>query len=173
MTANTAATRKAKGTRAEKKVAERYRYHKVDETAQRQPMSGAMAHFKGDINKRNDWGWVDEVKCHETVNLGKFWEQTVEQCSGGMRTPVLHVTANYRPIITLIREEDFTGLVGDDLRRFDRVDISHLKRFNFWDHAANCHDPVPRAMVYICQVRGENLVMMTIDTYMVLRKENL
>lgn len=173
MTANTAATRKAKGSRAEKKVAERYRYFKVDETAQRMPLSGAMSHFKGDIHKRNDYDWVDEVKNHETVKLGEFWDQAVAQTSGGLRTPVLHITANYRPIITVIRSLDFEALVGDDTRRFDKLDITHLKRFTFWDHAQHCHDPVPRAMVVYCAVRGEELVLMTIDTYMTLRQENL
>jgi hypothetical protein len=170
--ANTSATRKAKGSRAEKAVAERYRYHKVDETAQRQPMSGAMAHFKGDIHKRFDYEYLDEVKNHETINLGKFWEQAVDQCSG-LRTPVLHITSNYRPIVTVLRTSDFEGLAGDDRRRFDKLDITHLKRFAFWDYAKDCHDPVPRAMVIHCRVRGEDLTMMTIDTYMILRKENL
>ena len=173
MTANTAATRKAKGSRAEKKVAERYRHYKVDETAQRMPLSGAMSHFKGDIHKRNDYDWVDEVKNHETVKLGEFWQQAVEQTSGGLRTPVLHVTGNWRPIVTVIRKEDFDALAGEDTRRFDKLDITHLKRFSFWEYAKDCHDPVPRAMVIHCRVRGEDLTLMTIDTYMTLRKENL
>ena len=109
------------------------------------PLSGAMAHFKGDIHKRNDWEWVDEVKNHETIKLGEFWDQAVAQTSGGLRTPVLHISSNYRPIITVIRR----------------------------DQAQYCHDPVPRGMVVYCKVRGEDLVLMTIDTYMTLRKENL
>lgn len=172
-TAKTAATRKAKGTRAEKKVAERYRHYKVDETAQRMPMSGAMAHFKGDIHKRNDYDWVDEVKNHETVKLGEFWTQAVEQTSGGLRTPVLHVTGNYRPIITVLRASDFEGIAGSDPRRVGKVDISHLKRFAFWDYAKDCLDPSPRCFVVYCRVRGEDLVLMTLDTYLTLRKENL
>lgn len=172
MVAKTAASKKAKGKKAEKKVAERYRYHKIDETARPMPLSGAMTHFKGDIHKRFDYAYIDEVKCHETIKLGEFWDQAVAQTSGGLRTPVLHVSSNYRPIITVIRASDFEGLVGDDTRRFDKVDISHLKRFAFWDYAKDCRDPVPRAMVIQCKVRGEDLVMMTIDTYCVLRKEN-
>ena len=173
MTARTAATRKAKGRKLEKQVAERYRYHKVDETAQPMPLSGAMAQFKGDIHKRNDWEWVDEVKNHETIKLGEFWDQAVAQTSGGLRTPVLHISSNYRPIIPVIRSSDFEGLAGEDRRRFDKIDITHLKRFTFWDQAQYCHDPVPRGMVVYCKVRGEDLVLMTIDTYMTLRKENL
>lgn len=173
MTAKANSSKRAKGRKAEHQVAERYRYHGVDETAQRMPMSGAMTHFKGDIHKRNDWDWVDEVKNHETVKLGEFWRQAVEQCDSGLRTPVLHVTGNWRPLITIIRKTDFAGLVGEDTRRFDKLDITHLKRFSFWDYAKDCHDPVPRAMVIYCRVRGEDLVMMTIDTYMTLRKENL
>lgn len=173
MVARTSATRKAKGSRAEKKVAALYRKYKVDESAQRMPLSGAMAHFKGDIHKRFDYQFVDEVKNHETVKLGEFWSQAVEQTSGGLRTPVLHITGNWRPIITVIRTDDFEGLVGEDTRRFDKLDITHLKRFSFWDYAKDCHDPVPRAMVIHCLVRGEYLTLMTCETYMTLRKENL
>ena len=82
MTANTAATRKAKGRKLEKAVAKHYRDHKIDESAQPMPLSGAMAHFKGDIHKRNDWEWIDECKKHETIKLGEFWDQAVEQTSG-------------------------------------------------------------------------------------------
>lgn len=173
MTARTAATRKAKGTKLENKVAEAYRHHKIDDTARRMPLSGAASHFKGDIYKRFDYDWIDECKKHETIKLGEFWQQAVDQTSSGLRTPVLHVSSNYRPIITVIRTDDFLGLAGEDLRRFDRLDISHLKRFNFWDYAKDCHDPVPRAMVIQARVRGEDLTLMTIDTYMTLRKENL
>lgn len=171
MTANTAATRKAKGSRLEHKVSERYRHYKVDETARRMPMSGAMTHFKGDIYKRYDYEWVDECKNHEKINLGKFWDQTTAQSP--MRTPVLHVSANFRPIITLIRQEDFESLVEDDMKRFDIIDICDKKRFAFWDYASKCHDLMPRATVIYCTIKHQGLVIMTCDTYMTLRKENL
>lgn len=169
MVAKTAKTKKAKGSKAEHRVAERYRHWKVDETARRMPMSGAMAHFKSDIYKRFDMEWIDEVKCHETVRLGLFWKQTTIQA--GLRAPVLHVTANYRPIITIIRENDFDAICGDDTRRFDRIDITRKKRFSFWDYASQCHDLVPRATVVDAVIGDDAVVMMTIDCYMQLRKE--
>lgn len=171
MTAKTSKTKKAKGTKLENKVAERYRHHKVDETAQRMPLSGAMSHFKSDIYKRYDYMWVDECKKHETVKLGEFWRQADAQA--GLKTPVLHVSSNYRPVITVIRLDSFEELTGGDMRRFDILDITEKKRWSFWDYAGNCHDLMPRATVVYCTCKGETLVLMTIDCYMVLRKENL
>lgn len=101
--------RKEKGSRAERKVAEAYRHYGIDEKATRMPMSGAMAWHKGDINKPNDYQYVDEVKCQETVKFWKFWEQADSQATLG-RTPVLHITANNRPILTVINLETYMNL---------------------------------------------------------------
>jgi hypothetical protein len=170
MVAKTAKSKKAKGTKLENKVAEHYRRYKIDETARRMPLSGAMTHFKSDIYKRNDYEWVDECKAHETVNLAKFWDQTTIQAP--IRTPVLHISANYRPIVTIIRQSDFEYLVKNDERRYDLIDISRKKRFNFWDYASKCIDMKPRATVIYCTVHDDSLAIMTIDTYMQLRTEN-
>lgn len=171
MVAKTAKTRKAKGTRLENKVAERYRHWGIDESARRMPLSGAMSHFKSDIYKRNDQEWVDEVKNHETINLRKFWEQTASQAL--IRCPVLHISGNFRPIVTIIREADFEALVDDKLDRFHIIDITEKKRWNFWDYAKNCTDLKVQATVVYCTVPDEALVIMTIDTYMMLRKEDM
>lgn len=101
--------RKEKGSRAERKVAEAYRRYGIDPQATRMPMSGAMAWHKGDINKPNDYQYVDEVKCQETVKFWAFWEQTVSQATNN-RTPVLHITANNRPILTVITLEEYMNL---------------------------------------------------------------
>lgn len=170
MVAKTAATKKAKGTRLENKVAGLYRQYKIDETARRMPMSGAISHFKSDVFKRYDYMWSDECKCHETINLRKFWEQSAFQAP--MKTPVLHISANFRPIITVIRQSDFEALIGDDERRYEIIDISSKKRWTFWDYAKLCVDLSPRATVVYCAVPDESLVLMTVDTYMTLRKEN-
>jgi hypothetical protein len=170
MVAKTAKSKKAKGTRLENQVAEHYRRYKIDETARRMPLSGAMSHFKSDIYKRFDYEWVDECKAHETVNIRRFWDQTTIQAP--MKTPVLHVSANYRPIVTVIRQSDFEYLVKDDERRYEIIDICDKKRWNFWDYCGKCIDMKPRATVVYFTVQDDSLVAMTIDTYMLLRTEN-
>lgn len=101
--------RKEKGNRAERKVAEAYRHYGIDPKATRMPMSGAMAWHKGDINKPNDYQYVDEVKCQETIKFWKWWEQAESQASGG-QIPLLHITANSRPIMTVMAMETYMDL---------------------------------------------------------------
>lgn len=109
MTAKTPASKKAKGNRAERKVAEAYRRYDIDPKATRMPMSGAMAFHKGDILKPNDYGYIDEVKCQEKVQIWKFWEQATSQASMS-QVPVLHITGNNRPILTVLDMEDYMAL---------------------------------------------------------------
>ena len=168
MTAKTAKTKKAKGSRLEHKVAEKYRRFKIDETARRMPLSGAMSHFKGDIYKRYDFRYVDECKNHETVRLSTFWQQTIDQC--GMGVPVLHVSGNYRPIVTIMREADFDELT--DGERFEIIDITAKKRFNFWDYASKCTNFDPFATVVYVATSDEALVIMDLDVYCKLRQES-
>jgi len=105
----TIASRRAKGNRAERKVAEGYRRYEIDPKATRMPMSGAMSHFKGDIWKPNDYEYVDEVKCQETVKLWKWWAQAEAQAAGN-RIPLLHITANHRPILTVMDLDTYLNL---------------------------------------------------------------
>jgi len=72
-------------------------------------MSGAMSHFKGDIWKPNDYGWVDEVKCQETVKFWAWWAQAEAQASG-VQEPLLHITRNNSPILTTMRLEAYMNL---------------------------------------------------------------
>ena len=171
MVAKTAKTRKAKGTRLENDVAAAYRTYGIDETARRMPLSGAMAHFKSDIYKRNDYEWVDECKNHEAINLRKFWEQTLEQSR--LKTPVLHISSNYRPIITALTQADFEQLAeANGLARFRVIDINAKKRWNFWAFAEQCTDLHVEATVVYCTIPDEALVLMTLPTYMKLRVED-
>lgn len=101
--------RREKGNKAERKVAELYRRYDIDKQATRMPMSGAMAWHKGDINKPNDYAYVDEVKCQETVKFWAWWEQAVSQATNG-RIPLLHITANNRPILTVMTVETYMDL---------------------------------------------------------------
>ena len=100
---------KAKGNRLEQAIAKAYRYYKIDETAKRMPTSGAMAHFKSDIFKQFDYQWRDECKNQERVQFWSWWEQASNQASVGEH-PVLHISANHRPIVTCLRMEDYMTL---------------------------------------------------------------
>lgn len=120
MAANTPASKKSKGSRAERKVAELYRRYDIDPKATRMPMSGAMSHFKGDIWKPNDYQYCDEVKNQEKVKLWEWWNQTCEQAPS--RTPVLHITGNNRPILTVLRIEDYMDLRATIKQLEERLD---------------------------------------------------
>lgn len=99
-------SKKAKGSRKEREIAGMYRHYGIDKDAKRMPLSGAFDGLKGDIFKPRDRGWVDEVKNQETVKLWKFWEQAKEQARG-LQKAVLHVGGNHRPILTVMRIEDY------------------------------------------------------------------
>lgn len=107
--ANTYASKKAKGKRLERDVASAYRSSGLFIKAQPMPMSGAMQFHKGDIFKGELDEFVDECKNQEKVQLWKFWEQAVAQCSG-LEKPVLHISGNYRPILSVIKFEDFLDM---------------------------------------------------------------
>lgn len=109
MPAKTPRSKKEKGNRAERKVAEAYRRYDIDPKATRMPMSGAMAWHKGDIWKPNDYKYVDEVKCQETVKFWAWWSQAQSQANMG-QVPVLHITGNNRPILTVMDLEDYMDL---------------------------------------------------------------
>lgn len=72
-------------------------------------MSGAMQHFKGDIWKPNDYQFVDEVKCAETVRIWEWWRQAESQADG-LRIPVLHITRNNSNILTVMDMETYMDL---------------------------------------------------------------
>lgn len=118
MVANTPASRKQKGNRLERDIASAYRSSGLFPKAQRMPMSGAMAFHKGDIFKGELDEYVEECKNQEKVRLWEFWEQTRQQC-GPYDKPVLHISGNYRPILTVIRFEDFLDMRKEiqDLRK--------------------------------------------------------
>lgn len=72
-------------------------------------MSGAMQFHKGDIFKGEYDIFVDEVKCQEKVQLWAWWDQTVSQC-GINQQPVLHITRNHSPMLTVMRMESYMDL---------------------------------------------------------------
>ena len=107
--ATTPKSKKAKGNRAEMKVAELYRRYKLFPKATRMPMSGAMQFHKSDIFKGEADDWSDEVKNQEKVQIWKWWEQASSQ-AGQFQKPILHITGNYRPILSVMRIEDYMDL---------------------------------------------------------------
>lgn len=107
--ATTPKSKKAKGNRAEMKVAELYRRYKLFPKATRMPMSGAMAFHKSDIFKGEADDWSDEVKNQEKVQIWKWWQQASEQ-AGQFQKPILHITGNFRPILSVMRIEDYMDL---------------------------------------------------------------
>lgn len=109
MTANTARTRKAKGTRAEKKFAQLLRTKGIDKKARRMPMSGAIKHFKSDIFCPNLPHDSFEIKNQERVSIWQWWEQACEQCDMN-ETPHLVVGANHRPQLVVMHADDWANL---------------------------------------------------------------
>ena len=107
--AKTPASKKAKGNKLERDVAKLYVKYEIDETATRMPMSGAITHMKGDIHKRFDNLYVDECKNQERVQLWAWWAQAVAQCSP-QQIPILHVTSNHKPILTVMTVEEYMDL---------------------------------------------------------------
>lgn len=107
--AKTPQSKKAKGNRLEKQIAQAYRSSGLFPKAQRMPMSGAMTFNKGDIFKGELDEWVDECKNQEKVQIWKFWDQAVEQCTG-LEKPVLHISGNFRPVLSVIKFEDFLDM---------------------------------------------------------------
>jgi Holliday junction resolvase len=108
MTANNAHTRKAKGNKYEREIAELYR-RKLFPLAQRMPTSGAMLLHKGDILKGEIDEWVDECKCQETTKIWEWWKQATEQCNDKQK-PVLHIKRNHSESLTIMRTEDYFKL---------------------------------------------------------------
>ena len=107
--ASTYSSKKAKGKRAEKKVADAYRHYGIDRHARPMPASGAIPGLKGDVFKRDDYGWVDEVKNQETTSIWKWLDQAQSQAIG-LQKPVLHFTRNNSPIYSVLRMEDYMDL---------------------------------------------------------------
>jgi hypothetical protein len=95
---------KQKGNRLEYQVAQFYA-RKLDPFTRRMPTSGACENFKADILKRFYDGWSDECKSRAKIAVYDWWDQTVR--GAGQAKPVLHIKANHKPILTIIRIEDY------------------------------------------------------------------
>ena len=99
---------KAKGNRLESIIAKFYQ-RKLDKDARRMPMSGAADGFKADILKRIYDGWKDECKARVSFSIYKHFDQAQSQCNGTEK-PVLHIKADYKDPLTIIKTKDYFDL---------------------------------------------------------------
>lgn len=124
---------KSKGSRLERRVAEEYR--RIGIEAKRMPLSGAFSHLKSDIFKPVYDGWHDECKNQETVKLREWWNQATSTC--GKSEPVLHISANHRPIITAFRTDKYYDILIEldqaGSRFLHNAKVIDKKRLNLWD----------------------------------------
>lgn len=160
---------KAKGSRLERKVAEHYR--KIGIEAKRMPLSGAFSHLKSDIFKPQPDGWHDECKNQETVKLREWWLQALSTC--GNSTPVLHISANHRPIITVLDSDVWYSMLKE-LKDLGSGYLHHTekctkKKYNLWDE----WDKVRLATEYgdpVLHLENLDLTVISIEHYMEIRQ---
>jgi hypothetical protein len=170
--AKTAKSKKAKGSKLEKKIAEEYR--RIGIEARRMPLSGAISHMKSDIWKKTRDGWSDECKNAETVKLKEWWAQTRRDAST-FNKPVLHVSANYRPIISIISAEDYYQMLltlqqsGQEFQHRQRKLTK--KRFSLWNEWSElwAEDGFGDPLLIIEGYAPEDLVVMQVEHYFELR----
>jgi len=100
-------TAKQKGNRLENIVSKFYR-RKLDPDTKRMPRSGALSHARADVLKRFHDGWSDECKYREKMSIYEFWNQAQDQA--GTQKPVLFIQAEFKPVLAVIRIEDYFDL---------------------------------------------------------------
>lgn len=103
-------SKKAKGTRLEKRFAQLIREKGLDDNATRMILSGAAFGFETDI--RTSLPYAFECKNTEKLKLWQFWEQT-ERARKPFKTPVLVYSANFRPTMCILTAEDFLNMVRE------------------------------------------------------------
>lgn len=110
MKALTAASKKQKGNRLENRFAQLIRHTGLDDRATRMVMSGAVFGFETDIKTTLPFAF--ECKNQEKVKLWEFWEQA-ERGRTAIKPPVLVVSGNYRPILCILKAEDFLQVLAE------------------------------------------------------------
>jgi hypothetical protein len=106
--ASTYRSKKAKGKRAERYIANLYKSIGLFSDAKPQLLSGG-GYLKGDIWTKEANEFCEEVKNQEKV---KFWDwiAQAEAQASGLEKPVLHITRNNSPVYSVLRFEDFAQL---------------------------------------------------------------
>lgn len=147
---------------------------KIGVVAKRVPMSGALAWMKGDVCEMNtNPKHVHEVKNCEKLELPEWWRQARSQSLDG-EVPTLHFTSNLKPMHTVMRAPDFDDMVydaeeaGPDIS-FVLVDLPPRK--NFWKFIKL--NPTLGNVLYLYEVDGEELAIVSTDLYMLIRKRSL
>lgn len=159
---------KAKGSRLERLVAGEYR--RIGIEAKRMPLSGAFSHLKADIFKPVYDGWHDECKNQETVKLKEWWSQATSTC--GKSEPVLHISANFRPVITVMRTDKYIDLLKEldetGQRFLHKVEKLTKKRFNLWNEW-NELEALKEYGEPILHIEELDLTVMNLHHYMEIR----
>lgn len=82
-------------------------------------LSGAAFGFETDI--RTTLPFAFECKNQEKVKLWEFWEQA-ERGRKAFKPPVLVVSGNFRPILTILKAEDFLNILVEKADLQDQIE---------------------------------------------------
>ena len=101
---------KAKGSRLERKVAQKIRRSGLDSTASRMILSGAAFGLETDIRSKLPFRF--EIKNQQRVQLWEWWEQA-ERARKPLMPPVLIIGGNHRPQLSIMLLEDWLDLLTE------------------------------------------------------------
>lgn len=108
--AMTSASKKAKGKKAEKLIADSYIAAELYPSARPMPMSGSLKEMPGDVWVDGYNPYVEEVKCQETMKIWEWLDQAESQAKEIGKKPVLHFKRNRSEMYTVLRFEEFVAL---------------------------------------------------------------
>ena len=166
---------------------------KIGVLARRVPMSGALAHLKGDVSEFNvAQKHIHEAKNHEKLALPEWWRQAAEQVQNG-ETPVLHFRGNYHDSHTVMRATDFDDMVYDYEQKRPELTLNLIDfppRKDFWKWQT-LNKTLGRD-VYLWNLSGktvekidmrgnkkvihhpdEQLIIMNLELYLLIRKHSV
>jgi hypothetical protein len=103
-----ASHKRVKGANLERKVVKELVRSGLCDKAKRSFQSGAHWSWKSDIYTPG-LNYSIECKNQERINLWKFWEQAESQRKP-YSPPVLMLSSNYRPILAVMKLEDWINL---------------------------------------------------------------
>ena len=106
--ANTPRSRKEKGSRLERKIAQLIREKGLDKKACRMPLSGAMPHLQADVY--TSLPIHIEAKNQERVQLWSWWNTLKGKAKFG-KDPILVISGNHRPILAVVEIEYLLNLL--------------------------------------------------------------
>jgi hypothetical protein len=101
---------KEKGSRLERKIAQKIRLSGLDKEATRMVLSGAAFGLETDIRTKLPYAF--ECKNQETVKLWAWWEQA-EKGRKPFKPPVLVVGGNYRPQLAVMLFDDWLNILKE------------------------------------------------------------